>query len=134
MRRIAILLCLINAVLITGFWTLFFLAEARPLVEHACYEIHEHSFPPIDSLLVVVLLAAAWGLRRGRRWAISLLLPAAGAVIFLAGIDIAFNLLAGVFASSTQDLVLNALGNGFMALSGLWLVVTHLRFGDAAFR
>ncbi len=85
-------------------------------------------------LLVLALLASAWGSSRGRRWAISLLLPAAGAVFFLGGVDFTFNILAGVFASSTQDLISNALDNTFMLLSGLWLITTHLRYGDDAFR
>ena len=112
----------LTAVGIILFWIGFFTVGLAPANAPACYFAYEHSFPPADLVLAVILISAAILLLRGRPAGRSFSLVAAGGLIFLGIIDASFNLQNGVYALSALDLVLNAFINIWCVGFGAFLV------------
>ncbi len=106
MQTIAYLEQLTAAGLI-GFWLLFFTIGLAPDQPPPGYFAFEHAFPAPDCLLAVVLFLSGRLLLRtnpvllhhGR----SLGMVAAGALLFLGGLDISFNVQNGMYGLSVLD-------------------------------
>jgi len=101
------------------FWVAFFTVGMAPEKPPACYFAYEHSFPLPDTLLCVLLIVAGILLMKGRAVAVKLSLIAAGGLMFLGLVDFAFNIMNGIYAASTVDLVINAFINAWCVGFGL---------------
>lgn len=117
---------LITAFGIILFWIGFFTVGLAPKNPPAGYFIYEYSFPLPDSVLALILIAAAVLLIRGKTLGRSLSLVAAGGLVFLGVVDFSFNIQNGVYALSVLDLVLNAFINLWCVGFGAFL---FFRFG-----
>ncbi len=113
---------LVTALGIILFWIGFFTVGLAPENPPAGYLAYEHSFPLPDSVLALILIAAALFLLKGRPLGRSLSLAAAGGLIFLGLVDFSFNIQNGVYALSTLDLVLNAFINLWCVGFGIFLL------------
>jgi hypothetical protein len=114
---------LITAVGIILFWIGFFTVGLAPANPPEGYFVYEHSFPMPDSVLALILIAAAVSLFRGKPLGRSLSLVAAGGLIFLGVIDFSFNIANGMYAISVLDTILNAFINLWCAGFGVFLFV-----------
>lgn len=113
---------LITALGIILFWVGFFTVGLAPVNPPFGYFVYEHSFPPPDSILALILIGAAVLLLTRQPLGRTLSLVAAGGLIFLGVVDFSFNIQNGMYAISALDAVLN----GFI---NLWCV----GFGVALF-
>jgi hypothetical protein len=102
---------LVTAIGIILFWVGFFTVGLAPANPPAGYFAYEHSFPPPDSVLALILIAAAVLLLRGKPLGRALSLVAAGGLIFLGVIDFSFNIQNGMYAISAMDALLNGVIN-----------------------
>ncbi len=101
------------------FWLAFFTVGMAPEKPPACYFAYEHSFPLPDTLLCILLIVAGILLMKGKAVAVKLSLIAAGGLMFLGLVDFAFNIMNGIYAASTVDLVINAFINAWCVGFGL---------------
>lgn len=118
---------LATAIGIILFWVGFFTVGLAPANPPECYFAFEHSFPLPDSMLALILIAAAVFLLRGRALGRSLSLVAAGGLLFLGVIDFSFNIQNGMYSGPVLDTVLNAFINLWCAGFGLFLAFRFAR-------
>lgn len=85
------------------FWILFATIGLAPLKPPLCYFAYEMAFPPVDVVLALVLIASGVGLVHGKQGARAWALGAAGALVFLGGLDVSFNIQNGVYATSLAE-------------------------------
>ena len=107
--RVHAILLVVLAALIALYWVAYFATDlTKPDFVHdsaaatltAVYLGYEDAFPLPDGFVAATALLAAWALWRGRPSALFWGLASAGGLMFLALIDIEFNLNHGFFAPS----------------------------------
>lgn len=127
-RRILAVLLIITAVVTVAYWVNYFTGGDVKVVDERWYTAFESSFPAADAWLAATSLAAGIGLWRGRPWGAKAGLLASSALLYLAGMDITFDIENGLYAlvptsSPMQfELLINvwSLGLGLWTLFGVW--------------
>jgi hypothetical protein len=120
-----------TAVGVALFWTLYYTVGMAPAKPPACYEAYEAAFLWPDLALAAALFAAGPLIRRRHPAATALTSAAGGALMFLGGLDVSFNLQQGVYAGSVQDLVANGVINLYALIFGATAVVWCSRTSGA---
>ncbi|MDD5712269.1 MAG: hypothetical protein PHY31_05850 [Smithellaceae bacterium] len=116
------LLEILTAIGIILFWIGFFTIGMAPETPPACYFAYEHSFPPPDTVLSLILIYGGIMLWKGNPRGRTLSLVGAGGLVFLGLLDASFNYQNGIYALSTMDLVLNGFINVWCVILGIAIV------------
>ncbi|MGN6575013.1 MAG: hypothetical protein ACTHKG_04940 [Nocardioides sp.] len=85
-------LLLVTAVGTTAYWVDFFVRGSVNVVEEDWYVKFERSFPAADGFMSLCAAVAAVGLLADEGWGVAFALVTAGTLVFLALMDITFNL------------------------------------------
>jgi len=100
---------LVGAALVTGlYWFDYYTGGQVRVVDARWYTAFEDSFPAADAWLAVTAFLAGIGLWRGARWGAPMGLLAGSAAIYLAGMDITFNVENGLYALAAQSEAMQA--------------------------
>jgi len=110
------------------YWANYFLAGDVRVLPARWYVAFENSFPAADGWMAGCAILAGIGLWRGARWAGRAGLLAGSALIFLAAMDIAFNIENGLYAFAATsapmqfEIAVNlwTLGLGVFAIACCW--------------
>jgi hypothetical protein len=98
-RRLVVTIMLVAALLIAAYWVTWFLVDRSILASEtrdAYYEF-ENAFPLADGWLVLCLVAATVQLLRRRSSVLLWLLAGGGAGLYLAGMDVLYDVEHGVW-------------------------------------
>lgn len=126
--RILSVLLVLGAVITLAYWINYFIAGDVRVLPDYWYSAFEDSFPVADGWMAMCMLGAGIGLWTGARWGALLGLMAGSALIYLACMDITFNIEHGLYAMlpssgpMMMEAVINAtsLGLGIATLLMCW--------------
>ncbi len=121
MRMLAVLL-LLGAVFIVAYWLNYFFVGTVNVVPDYWYSAYQDSFPVADGWMALCMLLAGIGLWRGKWAGVLFGLMAGSALIFLATMDIAFNIEHGLYTLLSKS--------GAM-VTEVWINASTLGFGIA---
>ncbi|MCX8125164.1 MAG: hypothetical protein N3F66_13525 [Spirochaetes bacterium] len=125
--KVAANLAIVTGIGILLFWIAFFTVGLAPENPPSCYFAYEHSFPLPDTILAIALITGGiFTIKKGVRASI-ILLPAAGGLIFLGLLDMAFNWQNGMYTITLVDGVLNAFINIWCVAFGLCAILAVQR-------
>jgi len=97
-RRLVVVLLLVAAAVTVAYWAAWYGHRSWVASSHeSSYEDFENAFPLADGWLVVSLLLAAWSLAARRPSALLWLLCAGSAGLYLAGMDVLYDLQHGIW-------------------------------------
>jgi hypothetical protein len=96
--RIVAVLLLIGAALTGWYWWSYFTGGDVMVLRARWYTAFESSFPGADGWMALCMLAAGIGLWRGRGWGARFGLMAGAALLYLAAMDIAFDVENSLYA------------------------------------
>lgn len=96
--RILASLLIITALVTLAYWVNYFTGGDVKTVDARWYTAFEDSFPAADAWLALTSFAAGIGYWRGLGWAPAMSLLAGSALLYLAAMDIAFDLENGLYA------------------------------------
>jgi hypothetical protein len=119
---------IVTGVGILLFWIAFFTVGMAPENAGPAYFTHEYNFVAADIVVIILLVVAGILLMKGRRLGIVLSLAAAGALIYLGLVDIAYNFQNGVYLASSVDLVVNAAINLWCVGFGIAIIIISKNF------
>jgi len=91
-------LLLLGAVVTIAYWANYFVAGDVRVVPDLWYSAFEDAFPVADAWMSVCLIGAGIGFWRGKRSAPFFGLMAGSALLYLAALDITFNVERGLYA------------------------------------
>lgn len=97
-RRLLAVLLVITALVTAAYWINYFTGADVRVVNARWYTAYESSFPVADAWLAITSLAAGIGFWRGRAWAPRVGLLAGSALLYLAAMDITFDVENGLYA------------------------------------
>lgn len=109
-RSILTLLWL-TAISIVAYWISYFNDGTVHSTAEQCYHVFERNFPAPDGMIALCAIATAIGLPGAREWSIYTGMTAVGGLLFLALIDIAYNLWNDMYANMNTGMVLETLIN-----------------------
>jgi len=118
-------LLIVTALVTVAYWVDYFVGGHVKTVDATWYTTFEDAFPVADGWLAATCFLAGVGLWRGRRWGALMGLLAGSALLYLAAMDITFDVNTGLYAlvpTSMQmqfELLINAWSLGL----GLWTVL-----------
>ncbi len=119
----AIVLLLALVALVTGgYWLTFFTSGATQVRHDDVYLAFERAFPLADGWLMVCAALGAIGLWRGRAWGLLYGLLAGGCLVYLAGLDVLFNLNAGNYRIDSAAMGFEIFINAGSAVVGAGLI------------
>ena len=116
--RILSVLLLLGAVVTIAYWTNYFVAGDVRVVPDLWYSAFEDAFPVADGWMSICMIAAGIGLWRGKRSAPLFGLMAGSALLYLAAMDITFNVQRGLY--------------GFLPASGAMVTETIINVASLA--
>lgn len=116
---------LLVAVLTVFYWIDFFTTGAVQVREDAVYLAFERAFPLADAWMAACSLLGAIGLWRRRAWGLLFGLLAASAQVFLACMDVLFNLNEGNYAIVSGAMAVEIAINAAL-LTGAPLLIIYL--------
>lgn len=128
-RRILSALLVVTAIVTLAYWIDYFTGGNVRVVDARWYTAYESSFPAADAWLAATSLIAGIGFWQSRPWAAKAGLLAGSALLYLAGMDITFDLendLYGLLSSSSSmqfELLINLWSLGL----GVWTVIASWR-------
>jgi len=103
-KRILATLLILGAALTALYWGSFYFGGAVRTSEARWYTAFESSFPLADGWMALCMLAAGIGLWLGRAWGARAGLMAGAALLYLAAMDITFDVENGMYAlAKTND-------------------------------
>lgn len=117
-------LCLVTALGIVAYWAAFFAGGINQAREDAVYLGFETAFPVADHVLALLLVFTAYWHRRGDDRAALTGIAAGGMLVFLALLDITFNVVQGNYALGNVAMQLESIINLWCIALGPWLAVT----------
>ena len=88
---------LVTAVATVAYWLDFFLRGSVHVVEEEWYIRFERAFPVADTFMAVSAIVGAVGLLSGESFGVAFALVAASAFLFLALMDVTFNVENGLY-------------------------------------
>ncbi|MBI1358809.1 MAG: hypothetical protein GC155_00830 [Alphaproteobacteria bacterium] len=118
-------LLILGAVVTAFYWWSYFTGGDVMVVHDRWYTAFESSFPAADGWLAACMLAAGAGLWSGQRWAARAGLLAGSALIYLAAMDITFNVENGLYslAAGNDAMKFEIFINAASALLGVWTIL-----------
>jgi hypothetical protein len=120
-------LSILTAVGLVLFWIGFFTVGLAPENPPAGYFVYEHSFPPPDITLAIVLLIGSIMSLKGRTQGLTILSAAGGGLVFLGILDMSFNFQNGMYSTSVMDMILNAFINLWCVIFGALIVLKIMK-------
>jgi len=123
--RIAIAFLALTAIGTTLYWVVFFTSGAVHVRNDATYLAFEQAFPLADAWMAACALLGAIGLGRQRSWGLLFGLLAASSMVFLACMDVLFNLNEGNYAIASVAMSLE-IGLNIALLAGGMLLIAFL--------
>jgi hypothetical protein len=126
--RILSLLLLLGAAVTIAYWVNYFVAGDVRVVPDLWYSAFEDSFPVADGWMSICMIAAGIGFWRGKRSAPLFGLMAGSALVYLAAMDITFNVERGLYrllptsSAMVTEAIINAasLALGITTLAMCW--------------
>ncbi|HEV2562815.1 MAG TPA: hypothetical protein VGT78_11815 [Rhizomicrobium sp.] len=91
-------LLILTALVTVAYWVSYFTGGDVRVVDARWYSAFESSFPVADAWLAATAFVAGIGLWRGRGWGARAGLLAASALLYLAAMDITFDIENGLYA------------------------------------
>ncbi|MEJ1970363.1 MAG: hypothetical protein WDN03_17310 [Rhizomicrobium sp.] len=127
MKILSVLLVL-GAAVTVAYWTSYYVGGDVRVLPDYWYGAFEDSFPVADGWMALTMLLAGIGLWRGSRTGALFGLMAGSALLYLAAMDITFNIEHGLYgllfksAAMTTEAAINAasLGLGIATLLASW--------------
>jgi hypothetical protein len=131
--KILSVLLVLGAVVTVAYWANYFIAGDVRVLSDAWYTAFEDSFPAADGWMAFCMLIAGLGLWRGARWGALWGLMAGSALLYLAGMDITFNIEHGLYALLPKSgpmlteawINASSLGLGVVTLLMSWRAATR---------
>jgi hypothetical protein len=96
--RILGALLIVGAVVTIAYWVNYFMAGDVRVIDAKWYTAFEDAFPVADGWMALCMLVAGFGLWRGTREGALFGLMAGSALMYLAALDITFNVEHGLYA------------------------------------
>ena len=122
--------CLIlTAVVTVAYWADYFTSAEVAVVPARWYTAFESSFPVADAWMALTSLAAGIGFWRSSTWAGRMGLLAGSALLYLAAMDITFNLENGLYplARTSNAMRFEMLINGWSLAMGAVVIAASWR-------
>jgi hypothetical protein len=129
--RIAIAYLAVTALATILYWADFFSAGSVHVRQDAVYLAFERAFPLADAWLAACSLLGAIGLWRRRPWGVLFGLLAASAQVFLACLDVLFNLNEGNYAIVSAAMAAEVVINVVLLVGAPWLIAFLWRWRRA---
>jgi hypothetical protein len=101
--RILAVLLLLSAIVTVLYWINYYSGGDVRVSDARWYTAYGSSFPVADGWMAVCLFAAGIGLRAGRPWGARFGLLAGSAMLYLAAIDITFDVENGLYALAAHS-------------------------------
>jgi len=120
--RILAALLIVGAIVTVAYWANYFIAGDVRVLSDYWYGAFEDSFPVADSWMALCMFVAGIGLWRGQRYGTLSGLMAGSALIYLAAMDITFNVEHGLYAMLPKS--------GSM-ITETWINLSSLGLGGA---
>jgi hypothetical protein len=127
-RALAVLL-IVGALVTALYWWSYFTGGDVMVLHDRWYTAFESSFPVADGWMALCMLAAGIGLWSGRPWGARAGLLAGSALLYLAAMDIAFDVENGMYAlaAANDAMKFEAFINVTTLALGVWTVVASWR-------
>jgi len=124
-RRALGVTLIVGAIVTALYWWSYFTGGDVMASHEHWYTAFESSFPVADGWMALCMAAAGAGLLTNRPWASPLGLMAGSALIYLAAMDIAFNVENGLYAQAATNDAMKAeiVINVTSALLGIWTII-----------
>lgn len=124
-RRLLPVLLVITALVTVAYWLNYFSGGDVRVVDERWYTAFESSFPVADAWLAVTAFLAGIGLWRGAAWGAKMGLLAGSALLYLAAMDITFDIENGLYAlvPTSQPMQFELLINVWSVALGIWTIV-----------
>jgi hypothetical protein len=125
MRRILSVILILTAITTVAYWVNYFTGGDVRVVDARWYSAFEDAFPVSDGWMAVSALLAGIGLWRGGASGARFGLLAGSALLFLAGMDITFNVENGLYAmlATSAAMKFELLINVWTLALGIWTIV-----------
>jgi hypothetical protein len=130
-ERVAIGYLLVTGIGTLLYWLDFFLAGNVHVRDDPVYLAFERAFPLADAWMAACALAGAIGLWRRRPWGLLFGLLAASSQVFLALMDVLFNLNEGNYAIASASMAIEVLINLVLLAGAPWLIAFLWRRREA---
>lgn len=127
--RVLSALLVLGAAVTAFYWWSYFTGGDVMVLHERWYTAFESSFPVADGWMALCMLAAGLGLWSGRPWGARAGLLAGSALIYLAAMDIAFDVENGMYAlAATSDAMkFESFINATTLLLGAWTILASWR-------
>lgn len=124
-HRILGFLLVLGAIVTAIYWWSYFSGGEVMTSTERWYTAFESAFPVADGWMALCMAISGVGLIRGRAWARPAGLLAGSALIYLALMDITFNVENGLYALAATSEAMQAeiAINGSSALLGIWTIL-----------
>ncbi len=109
-RAITILLWL-TALGIIAYWISYFTDGTVHSTAETCYHVFERTFPAPDGMIALCAIATALGLSRRKDWAVFTGMAAVGGLLFLALIDISYNVWNDMYVDMAAPMIIESVIN-----------------------
>ena len=125
MTRILAALLIVGALVTAFYWWSYFTGGDVMVLHDRWYTAFESSFPIADGWMALCMLAAGIGLWRGDAWGARAGLLAGSALLYLAAMDITFDIENGMYAmAATNDAMkFEVFINVTTVLLGVWTLI-----------
>ncbi|MFQ3325155.1 MAG: hypothetical protein ACI90U_002990 [Pseudomonadales bacterium] len=101
-NRAIIAMLWVVAIGIVLYWISYFSEGSVHASAEACYHSFQRNFPAPDAMIAFMCILCAEGLRRSKPWSIFTGMAAVGGLLFLALIDISYNLWNDMYLMSSS--------------------------------
>ena len=102
-NRVLGVLLIVGAIVTALYWWSYFTSGDVMASHERWYTAFESSFPVADGWMALCMVAAGAGFVMQRGWAAPLGLMAGSAMVYLAAMDITFNVQNGIYAVAAND-------------------------------
>ena len=128
-NRALALLLIIGALVTAFYWWSYFTGGDVMVLHERWYTAFESSFPVADGWMALCMLAAGVGLWRGDAWGARAGLLAGSALIYLAAMDITFDVENGMYAMAAANdaMKFEVFINVTTVILGLWTILVSWR-------
>lgn len=127
--RILAVLLIVTAIVTVAYWVNYFTGGDVKTIDARWYTAFEDSFPVADGWLAATSLLAGIGLWRGAHWGAPMGLLAGSALLYLAAMDITFDVENGMYAllPTSAQMQFETLINVWSLVLGVWTVIACWR-------
>ena len=129
MTRVLSALLIIGALVTAFYWWSYFTGGDVMVLHDRWYTAFESSFPVADGWMALCMFTAGIGLWSGKPWGASAGLLAGSALIYLAAMDITFDVENGMYAlAATNDAMkFEVFINASTLILGVWTILASWR-------